>query len=165
MDIVARNIIMLLLLYTSSVDDEQIVECVLHVWYSTLLKQSDFDRLLAVRKLIEDVCTKAKEEHLNSILVKTWKFSNNTGSLRVILSKSDWMKLMSYLEVPRGLDPKAALRIRSTIMNAPSRIDYAHRSLYNKLKPSWRQCEKKFRDDGLMVPFGMPRNTFVVPNP
>lgn len=33
------------------------------------------------------------------------------------------------------------------------------------MKPSWRICTHKFRQDGILLPFGHPRNQYTVPNP
>ncbi|RJE17186.1 hypothetical protein PHISCL_10477, partial [Aspergillus sclerotialis] len=53
-DIVARNIILLLIaLVVENVDEA--VECVIHVWYSALVRESDIDILhCRIRPLIED---------------------------------------------------------------------------------------------------------------
>ncbi|ROW09323.1 hypothetical protein VPNG_05867 [Cytospora leucostoma] len=106
MDIVARNIIFLLLFYTLE-DGEEAAECVLHLWYSTLIPP--------------------------------------------------WCLLK--------LDSLKDLIVRSVVMNAPQRIDHRQRKLFEQLKPSWRMCTNRFRQDGILLPFGHPRTSYTIPNP
>ncbi|KAI2101330.1 hypothetical protein LOZ33_001859 [Ophidiomyces ophidiicola] len=47
---------------------------------------------------------------------------------------------------------------------APSREDYVHRALCMQ-PPSWRLPKVKFRTDGILLPFGSPREEFDTPNP
>jgi hypothetical protein len=163
-DIVARNAIMLLMLFVHP-GDKNIVECVLHAWYSTFLTRQCLEKLSKVRELIQEVCTKLKEKSFSQLYAKTWYFGNKGASLRLILTKSDWMDLLRYFEVPKGLSENQAGKIRSTTMSASHRINYLHRSLYNKLNPNWRLCEQRSREDVLMLPFGMPRENFIHPTP
>lgn len=50
-------------------------------------------------------------------------------------------------------------------MKAPHRVDFVHRQLVQQMLPGWRACTQKFRDDGILLPFGSPRTDFTVPNP
>lgn len=164
MDIVARNIIFLLLFYTVE-DGVEAAECVLHLWYSALIPQTCLPKLEALKSLIEDVCSVSRHRSAHTILAKTWTFAQGRGSLRIVLTKEKWESLLSYLEVPTGLTTDRAEQIRSTIMNAPQRIDHLHRKLFEQLEPSWRICTYKFRQDGILLPFGQPRNQHTIPNP
>ncbi|ROW01851.1 hypothetical protein VMCG_05583 [Cytospora schulzeri] len=164
MDIVARNIIFLLMLCTID-DGEEAAACVLHLWYSTLIPPFCLERLGRLEDLIGDVCSKIKNKPAHALLGKTWTFAQARGSLRVLLSKGMWDSLLSYLRVPDGLTADRAEQVRSTIMNAPQRIDHVHRKLFTQIKPSWRMCTHKFRQDGILLPFGQPRNQYTIPNP
>jgi hypothetical protein len=164
MDIVARNIIFLLLFYTIE-DAEEAAECVLHLWYSALIPQTCLQTLSKLGDLIGDVCSKIKNKPDHSMLGKTWTFAQGKGSLRVLLNKGMWDSLLSYLTVPEGLTADRAERVRSSIMDAPQRVDHVHRRLFQQMKPSWRICTHKFRQDGILLPFGQPRNQYTVPNP
>ena len=55
-DVVARNIMILLVALV--VDKEEAIDCIIHLWYSALVRDSDMDILLnRVRRLIEDGCS------------------------------------------------------------------------------------------------------------
>ncbi|KUI70772.1 Histone-lysine N-methyltransferase SMYD3 [Cytospora mali] len=164
MDIVARNIIFLLLCYTID-DGEEAAECVLHLWYSTLIPEKCLQKLDILENLIGDVCSKIKTKPAHTILGRTWTFAQGKGSVRVVLIKEMWEALLSYLKVPEGLTADRAEKVRSTIMNAPQRVDNIHRYLFTQMKPTWRICTHKFRQDGILLPFGHPRNQHTLPNP
>ncbi len=84
--------------------------------------------------------------------------------MRVALQKSAWDSLLAYVEVPEGLTHESAHKIRTAITLAASRGDYRDRYLYCQ-EPSHRVPLNKFRDDGILLPFGSRRHDFQVPNP
>ncbi|KAL4973168.1 hypothetical protein BDW66DRAFT_168860 [Aspergillus desertorum] len=149
-DIVARNIILLLVALV--VDDVDIaVDCIIHLWYSAFIRESDLNILQQqVRPLIDEICMKtaAKLRH----------------SFRVVLAKSAWSQLLQSLDVSPGLDAQRAQAVRTNVTLAESRKDYRDRYLYC-ISPAHRVAYHKFREDGLLVPFGFPRGEFQVPNP
>jgi hypothetical protein len=67
-------------------------------------------------------------------------------------------------KVPQGLSVDAAMQMRRSIMLALERIDYVDKRLY-KMSPARRTCAWKFRADGLLLPYGVSRKDFDVPNP
>lgn len=158
----ARNIILLLItLVVENVDEA--VDCMIHLWYSTLVRESDIGILESrVRPLIDDVCQKVKNKAPGSLLAKTWTFG--LRSLRVVLEKSSWDHLLSFTNKPAGLTAEQALKIRATNALAKSRIDYRDRYMCC-LSPLQRIAFNKFRQDGLLLPFGFPRREFNQPNP
>jgi hypothetical protein len=161
-DIVARNLILLLItLIVENVDDA--VDCIIHVWYSALVRQSDIDILhCRIQPLIEDVCSKIKGRASGSLLGKTWTFGQR--SLRVVLEKSSWVRLLSFVDKPAGLTAEQALETRAATTLAESRRDYRDRYMCCQ-SPSRRVAFNKFRQDGLLLPFGFPRHEFREPNP
>jgi hypothetical protein len=163
LDIVARNTIILLLALTSEGQDGTI-DCMIHIWYSAFIRKSDLDSVnQKVRPLIEDVCRKIKDKPAKSMLGKTWKFGQQ-HSLRLVLEKSSWERLLSFMEVPEGLTTERANEIRTTVTTAESRVDYRDRS-YLFMPPSHRIARYRFRQDGLLLPFGSCRSEFQQPNP
>lgn len=126
---------------------------------------SCLQNLNSLKVLTGEVCSKIKNRPTDTILGKTWTFSRGKGSLRVLLTKGQWESLLSYLEVPAGLTATHAEQVRSTIMNAPQRIDHRHRKLFEQIKPSWRMCTAKFRQDGILLAFGHPRSQYTIPIP
>ena len=139
------------------------VDCIIHIWYSALVRGSDIDILQGrIRPLIEDVCEKIKDKTPGRLLAKTWTF--NQCSLRVVLEKSSWTRLLSFVSKPLGLSAEQAHKIRAATTLADSRKDYRDRRMYS-LSPLRRIAFNKFRQDGLLLPFGHSRCEFREPNP
>ncbi|KAK4039008.1 hypothetical protein C8A01DRAFT_47462 [Parachaetomium inaequale] len=162
LDVVARNAIMLLVaLLVDNIDEA--VDCILHVWYSALIRKSDLDILQQrIRPLIESVCGKIKGKTPSSLLGKTWEFGQR--SLRLVLEKSSWDRLLSFIDIPNDLTLERARQIRTAVTAAESRKDYRDRHLLNQ-SPSRRIAKKRYWEDGLLLPFGSRRNDFQEPNP
>ncbi|KAL5091758.1 hypothetical protein Trisim1_002572 [Trichoderma cf. simile WF8] len=162
LDVVARNVIILLIALVSDNADEA-VDCIIHVWYSALIRKSDLDMLQhKVRPLIESACEKIKDKDMNSLLGKTWRFSK--GSLRLVLPKSFWDRLLAYVSIPEGLTAERASCIRTAVTLARSKKDHLDLHLIFQ-SPFRRVAKQRFRQDGLLLPFGAPRYEFQEPNP
>ncbi|GFG26617.1 monoterpene epsilon-lactone hydrolase [Aspergillus udagawae] len=161
-EIVARNVILLLIaLIVEEVDEA--VDCIIHFWYSAFVRESDVDVLRhRIRPLIEDVCNKIKDKKTESLLAKTWNFGRH--SLRVVLERSSWDRLLAVVDPPAGLTADRAREVRAAITLAESRKDYRDRYMYYQ-SPSHRIAFNKFREDGLLLPFGSIRHEFREPNP
>ena len=162
LDIVARNTIMLLIAMV--VDDvDEAVDCMIHVWYSALIRKSDLEIIQQqIRPLIEGTCGKIKGKEPDTLLGKTWTFGQR--SLRLVLEKSSWDRLLSYMDVPEGLTAERARQIRRAVTLAESRKDYRDRNLLFQ-SPSRRIAKNQYRGDGLLLPFGSQRHDFREPNP
>ncbi|KAH6635040.1 hypothetical protein B0J18DRAFT_417793 [Chaetomium sp. MPI-SDFR-AT-0129] len=182
LDIVARNAIMLLIGLVVDNDDnsnapnmDTAIDCIIHIWYSALIRPSDLSILQThIRPLIADICTKTANKPPHTLLAKTWTFppvssSNPTNggpprTLRLILQKQAWDRILSFLDVPQGLTAEKAHKIRTGVTLARERRD--HRDRYYTLQvPAQRVAKERFREDGVMLPFGMARQGFLVPNP
>ncbi|RGP78863.1 set and mynd domain-containing 3 [Fusarium longipes] len=163
LDIVARNTIILLLALTSEGNSDAI-DCMIHIWYSAFIRKSDLDMVnQKVLPLIQEVCHKIKDKPANSILGKTWKFGQH-NSLRLVLEKSSWERMLSFMKIPEGLTTEKANEIRTAVTTAESRVDYRDRS-YLMMPPSHRIARYRYRQDGLLLPFGSGRGEFQQPNP
>ncbi|RBR26226.1 uncharacterized protein FIESC28_01009 [Fusarium coffeatum] len=161
-DIVARNVVILLVALTAEEHDDTI-DCMVHVWYLALIRESDIKLLnLRVRPLIEDLCRKIKDKPTNTILGKSWKFGQS--SFRLVLEKVAWERLLTFLEIPSGLTVEKANLLRTAVTLADSRVDYRDRS-FLFLSSSHRVARYRFRQDGLLLPFGASRSGFQHPNP
>ena len=82
-DIVARNAILLLIgLVVEDID--KAADCMLHIWYSALIRKADL-RILRkrIRPLIMGVCEQIVGKAQGSMLAKTWRFGQR--SLRLVL--------------------------------------------------------------------------------
>lgn len=160
-DIVARNAI--LLLTALHFDPAEAAPIMLHVWYSALVPEQML-RSLQERLLpsIREVCAKIQEKPETSLLSKTWACGSR--SLRLVLQKAIWDHLPSYLQVSEGMSTAQARYVMTSSTLAPERRDYVERAFYTR-PPPWRVCITKFRQDGILLPFGSPRREFDTPNP
>lgn len=162
LNVTARNIIILFIALAVN-DVEKAVDCMLHVWYSAQLKKSHLELLDSiVRPLIQDMCSKINEKSESALLAKTWQFGNRT--FRVTLIKSVWFSVLGYLSVPDGLISSKARDIRAAITLAGQRVDYVDRYVF-QLPPGHRPSMMRFREDGILLPFGHSRIEFCIPNP
>ncbi|KAH7224169.1 hypothetical protein BKA60DRAFT_594076 [Fusarium oxysporum] len=149
-DVVARNVIILLLALTAD-DQDEAADYILHIWYSSFIRKSHFDKLKQrMRPLIQSVCD------------KTWTFEKR--SVRLVLEKEAWDKLLSFMDVPDGLTIDKANEVRKAVTLARSRFDHRDR-YYLFLSPSHRVAKQRFRQDGLLLPFGARRSEHCEPNP
>ncbi|KFY46659.1 hypothetical protein V495_02325 [Pseudogymnoascus sp. VKM F-4514 (FW-929)] len=175
-DVVARNVILLLLALTAQdftdIDEAKetdsasdIAEALIHVWYSALIPSRVLSLLEdKVKPLITYVCDRTTGRPPSSVLAKTWTFSGGQ-SLRLVLKKKDWSQLQRFFDVPDVMTAGDAVQIRTAVTLAPERADYRDRWYYKDASPSMRIAKQRFREDGLLLPFGHPRVAFDVPNP
>nr|RBQ98979.1 hypothetical protein FVER53263_03286 [Fusarium verticillioides] len=162
LNIVGRNAIILLIALTSD-DDTQGVDCIIHTWYSTFIRKSDQAIIeQRIRPLIKAVCDKTKGKPDDRMLGKTWVFGKR--SLRLVLSKGAWDKLLSFVSVHDGLTMEIANQFRKAGTLAESQRDFLDRD-YVLILPSHRVAKQRYREDGVLQPFGAGRNEFTVPNP
>jgi len=159
--VVARNAI--LLFVALSLEPDEAVPIMIHVWYSALLPPIMIDTLrrVALDRIVE-VCEKIKDKPPTSLQAKTFSFGKR--SLRLVLKKKQWEELKDYFNVPRDLTQEDAQAIRRRVMLAPERVDYLHRALCNQ-PPPMRVATVTFREDGMLLPFGASREMFDTPNP
>jgi hypothetical protein len=135
----------------------------IHIWYSVLIPRGILDRVSdAILPLINDVCAKTAGKEPTQLVGKTWKFGSR--ELRLVLTRYQWSRIPSYLEVPAQLTPSKARSLRAFVTMAPSRVDYLHRYLCIQ-QPAWRVPRVRFREDGVLLPFGASRREFDTPNP
>ena len=160
-DIVARNAI--LLLTALHFGPGEATYMMLHLWYSALIPKDVYRSLQdQILPLIQEVCWKIRERPSTSLQSKTWTYGGR--SLRLVLQRAMWDRLLSYLEVPDDLSALQAQKVMVSTTLAPERKDYVDRALFTQ-PPPWRVCNVKFRKDGILLPFGCPRRQFDTPNP
>ncbi|KAI0158131.1 hypothetical protein GGR57DRAFT_500248 [Xylariaceae sp. FL1272] len=145
-NIVARNLIYLLIFFVQN-DARLAAEYLLHTWYSVLLTDVCYDLLRnTIRPMIEDICDKMEEKLESALAGHTWHFGHCSPRCR---------------SNPRQL----AQQKRRDVMLAPIRIDNMDQMLCNKSSPAEKQAAMRFREDGILVPFGHSRRDFTIPNP
>ncbi|RYP29502.1 hypothetical protein DL767_006692 [Monosporascus sp. MG133] len=161
-DVVARNTVMLLVMLTQE-DPMLAAETVLHIWYSAFVTQSVIDVINGKpRQLVQAVCTKIEGREPDVVLAKTWTFGER--SLPLVLTKDQWISLLSHFDLPTGLTYEMAKQNRVGITLAPERVDFRERGYFAQ-KPSSRIVNMRFREEGILLPFGRRRDAFIHPNP
>ncbi|KAI0884685.1 uncharacterized protein GGS22DRAFT_188894 [Annulohypoxylon maeteangense] len=170
-DIMIRNAILLLLVLASldeeseKIDIEGLAEAMMHVWYSAMLTKDTLSLLQSkVKPLISKVCQKISSKTSGLYLGQLWHFKSKC-SLRLTLREKDWIRALTFLEVPKDLTAEKAREMRHAIVLAPERKDYRERWYFKDASPSMRIAKQRFREDGLLLPFGYPRVGFDYPNP
>ncbi|KAK8103314.1 hypothetical protein PG984_016460 [Apiospora sp. TS-2023a] len=157
LDIVARNVIMLMLIL---VEKNPIVAAqnVVQLWYSAFITPSLMNTLKTdIEPLIRAVCTKVEPRSDTSLLGKTFEFPSG-AKLRVLLKKQSWNSLLHYTKVPDVTMAKAQEACRA-VMLAPSLIDYRDRAYY-RADPPTRFGTQKFRERGVLMPLGASCDAF-----
>lgn len=162
--VVARNVILLLITFV--IDDiDEAVECLIHIWYSAKITQAHLDILdKKIRPLISEMCEvfRIVSEKENGHWTKAWEFGER--SLKVQLSSSEWIQVLDYMRVPVGLSIQQADTIRRNTSLAADRVDFVE-YLLDQHTPSERLTRSRYREDGMLLPFGHSRSTFTIPNP
>lgn len=161
-DIVSRNAILLLIAFVSE-SNMQAADNMIHLWYSAMISRNHIELLHGpVRKLVEDVCSKIVSKAPGTVHGKTWRFP--PSSLRLVLTKEQWFSLLACFSVPDSLTHDRAQQIRTSITMAHERRDHRDRALFTR-QPVHRLCAIRFREDGVLLPFGQSRAPFNEPNP
>ena len=161
-DIVARNAIILLIALVRE-DEGEAIDCILHLWYSAMITPKHSELLTThIYPMIDEVYQKVKDRFAQSELSK--KFTFGDRSLRLTLKKAEWKALLSFFSPPSGLSTEQAQQIRRATTLAPERVDYRHRKMLTQSVVD-RVSENRFREDGILLPFGCSRAEYSVPNP
>ncbi|KAK1753835.1 hypothetical protein QBC47DRAFT_303201 [Echria macrotheca] len=172
-EVVARNAVLLLFALTAPTNnptaDEattfDVAESLIHLWYSALIPARLLSQLQSrIKPLITEVCRKIASKAPGARLAKTWQLGPGR-SLRLVLTKEEWLKLEKLLEASEQLTCDEATNIRTAVTLAPERADYRDRWYFKEATPSMRLAKQRFREDGLLLPFGHPRTGFDTPNP
>lgn len=159
--VTARNIIMVLT--AMHFPAETAVPIITHLWYSALLPERILQALHdGILPCITKVCDRISDEKNEAEHTETFKFGH--GSVRIVLRKHQWMELANMLQPPRGLSAHDAMQLRHATTLAPKRIDYVDKALL-KMPPARRTGAWRFRNQGLLLPFGASQKHFTVPNP
>lgn len=130
--VVARNAILLLLALktqTSTVGCSEspapdIADAIIHICYSAFLSSRTLLLLQeVVNPLIDNVCSQVGARAPEKKRGKTWKFSNHR-TFRLVLKKSDWIRVRKLLDGPECPD---ASEVRRAVTLTRSRADFRDR--------------------------------------
>ena len=140
-------------------------EALVHLWYSALLPAATVTCFRTqILPMIEAVNEQIFSGVDNVLYEKTWEFSSG-ATVTLVLKKDEWTAVRDLLNVSLGLTRKDACQIRQDICLAPEREDYRHRWYFKDETPFMRVAKQRFREDGLLPPFGSSRTEFSEPNP
>ena len=162
-DVVGRNVVLLLIALIVE-HKEEAIDCMIHFWYSASLRQSHMNILKQrIDPLIQRVREKTKNASVTSLHDETWTFGKQ--SLRLVFTQENWTRLGDFLQaLPQTPNTFRPIEIRQAITLASSRQDF--RDLHQLFDPpAHRIAKHRFREDGLLLPFGSHRSGFVWPNP
>jgi hypothetical protein len=175
--VVARNVTLLLLALTgqdtaaaeNATESWSLAESWIHLWYSAFIPTEVLSEVQTrVKSLIEGVCVRitrgAEDKAEDNLLGKTWKFASG-NTLRLVLRKEEWLLLQNFFDLQEGLTLEEARKVRAATTLALERADYRDRWYFKDETPSMRLAKQNFREDGLLLPFGHPRQGFSIPNP
>lgn len=161
-DVAARNIILLLSCLVSPTEDEA-VDCMIHLWYSSLITKKHADFLgTHVYPLIDDVCQKVQLKNPINIQAKTFSFGSR--SLRIGLKLGEWVALRSIFLTPNNLTAAQAQQIRRDDLRAPE-VQLMREGKMFMQAPTQRMCDELFRNEGILLPHGWSQADHDQPNP
>ena len=158
-NVVARNIVMILL--AAQLPPADAAELILHVWYSSRLTQAMIATIDTLARLpIAEVVLKIKHRADDVIQSKTWTFG--TAEITVRMYKAQWLTLLDILETKHDITKTEQSRLDTVL--APSRVDYRDWHYLAMTGPR-RMCEIRFKETGVLAPFGSCLTNFDSPNP
>lgn len=155
-----RNIIMLHV--ASTFEPEAAASIILHLWYSVAIESEQLSLLQqALLPGYEAMRHSGAQKHLNELRRGSWK--SGPVKLHALIQNKEWLDFPRYLEA-QGMIVTNAQDIRKLTMLNPIQHDNHQRILYRQ-PPGWRLARQRFREDGMLLPFGASRDQFDVPNP
>lgn len=113
-----------------------------------------------VLPFIVDVCGKIMNKPDDSFQAKTFRFGHSP--VRLTFKKYQWFELGRMFSVPEGFTASQALTVRREV--TLTRKYYLDRTILHML-PGRRAGTIKFREGGILLPFGASRTAFSAPNP
>lgn len=150
-----------MLLLAAQLPPPDAAEIILHVWYSARLTHG---MLAAIDKYmkepIAELVAKIKGKAGNVLYSKKWAYG--AAEVTVRLYKEHWTTLLQILETKH--DVVVTEKERLKVVLAPTRVDYRDRELY-LIPGSGRMCSTRFRETGVLAPFGACLDQFDRSNP
>jgi len=167
-DIIVRNLIIILL--ATYFPNGEASEMITHFWYSSALTphmMATMKEMLApiVREFCKDLETPSPD--FKGVIISEWDVGESDTTVRVLFPEKIWRRLLAVVEGDCPCDFEAAEKSRREInVNPASQHTRDEQDRINFLAPpSRRLTDNKFRERGIMLPFGTPAESFIVPNP
>lgn len=159
--IVARNVIFLLIIIRF--DSYLAAEMILHLWYSAMLPRQLLETLRAIlQPLFDEVYSEIRADPTKAVVTKTW--GHKSCTVRLSLPRDQWIYLHSCLQLPGWFTAEHAYYFRVSMTFSQENRDYLDRTLSN-FPMEWRLSKVKYREHGVLLPFGSNREDFDTPNP
>ena len=157
--VVARNVIFFLVAMCFPATTA--AELIIHLWYSARLTEEMLKALdTTIRPLIADMVEKIEGKREDVLLLRRWKFGSR--QLIVLLYKEQWSFILQFMDA-RHLPLHTEAR-RRDVMLKTDRRDHVDRHLF-RLPPKQRICHSRFRETGMLLPFGNCLEGNAYPNP
>ncbi|KAL8784828.1 MAG: hypothetical protein Q9213_003732 [Squamulea squamosa] len=155
----ARTVIFLLIALIE--DSALAAELILHLWYSSRLTPT----LMSVlgSKITPEMSRSveaAEDKNQGDLISQSWSLHSATVSVH--LSRTQWYFILKVLQAKHSVAESEPNRQSITV--SKRRSDHRERHYYN-LTPSMRLCSHKFRQGGVLLPFGYSDKNFNVVNP
>ncbi|KAI5922779.1 hypothetical protein F4810DRAFT_671424 [Camillea tinctor] len=155
-----------ILVFAMLEEDKEIAsEGIIHLWYSAFIPKSLRDNLISKMKKVVDIVMSMAEDpqNLDTIIDEPIKLGLST--IQVRWSVRNWLHIQSLIEAPIPLSAEEAQQIRQQVSLNPNELDERELHYYCQPEPSNRLCLQRFREDGILLPFGTPRDESLVLNP
>lgn len=144
-------------------EPQNAVPMIIHIWYSALLPAAMLQSLQSdILPLIDQTCSEGQGKAPTSVHAKTITIRGKHLCLK--LKIEEWSRLLAYFHVPEGLTVARAQEIRHSVTLASGRVDSRVQAMLHQ-PPALRQAAMKFRDTGVLLPFGSSTAAFNTPNP
>lgn len=159
--IVVRNFATLWLLLQDGDAQETATEIV-HLWYSAFLPPSLSGKFRGdIRNAVTSFCDQIQSEPTDSVQTKTFKFGQR--QIHMTFQQKAWLSLHAHLH--SSAQPFArAKNNRLAVTMAPERQENRDCDAFSQT-PRLRLCELRFREKGVLLPFGASSDSFKIPNP
>lgn len=139
-------------------------EMILHLWYSPLITKEMSWKLRSEFIIqMHGIFFKASNDPNNLMQEHTWR--TGTSELQATLTNKQWLHLFNDFFVSHlNMTAEQAMELRSSVMASEITTDEFEFHCFEH-PPGWRVSRKRFREEGMLLPFGASRDAFTVPNP
>ena len=160
-DILTRNISMILV--ALQYPPEVARDIILHIWYSAFITPDMLSKVQDAVLFVVNNIQKLMQDQRNDQETVS-HFTYGTRKIDFFMEYGRWKALAACIKGYHGLNFMGATKARQTVLGDESVKDPFEFRLH--VQPgAWRVATMKFRNDGMLLPFGASRDGFTVPNP
>lgn len=163
----ARLVLTALLLTDDSFDPITNAEAVVHLWYSAKLPSSLFNHielvaaepLLTAMEDLDKLCAEHRISEVNSFPVT---MPRRGKSVVIDINRTQWSQIIRFVKISKHTNVDNASIIRG--WDCKNYSEPLHRVL-RRMTPVRATGMMRWRSDGLLLPYGHPREEFNILNP